>query len=66
MAQNCEYPGCANPMGTGKSHQITNVTGKGKIRVSVSLCDVCEGLYGTKDPPFMGWFAKRAASRAED
>lgn len=65
MPQDCEYPGCANPAGTGKSHQITNVTGKGKIRVSVSLCDVCEGPVA-KDPSFMEWFAKAAATRAQD
>ena len=66
MAQNCEYPGCANRNGTGKSHEITNITGEGKDRVTISLCDSCEGLLGAKDPSFMRWFEKTATDRRNE
>jgi hypothetical protein len=59
MAQNCEYPQCGTPTGTGIFRSFKNITGKGKSHIDVWLCDTCEALRRANDSAFMRWLEER-------
>ena len=50
MDQNCEYPQCGTPTGTGIFRSFKNITGKGKSHIDVWLCDRGEALRRATTP----------------